>query len=1565
MNQILKNIYFCFFYLLAHLHSSSYCQSTISVSYFSDDTLLLNIAFSEPLIYEKPGIDNPSSVLPILYENLWILSQSESIEIHVIEKQIQSTNIERPFSFAEDNPIGLEEDMVNSVPEKQLPESIFERHIIGRFLDMTMNHIRICPFLNNDFSGNVEWMSFLILRVVGKNLKLITNDGERSDIFRKILKQQNDNDMENKFSKPASLNENAVDVLNDRYPKLEIFISREGIYYLTKPQITAAGWDLSSVDPRYLRIIGSAGEIPIRIIGEGDGSFGFSDKIEFFADSFMDKRNPEYPHQNIYTTQTTYWMELGDRFGLRIGQEEGWSEAEPVVKARSYLFRSHNEKDVYFHRLPGATVENDAEYWFMSLPMKGGTKHGFQFNLESPDRHSTESVKICLKLWGLSNNSENHELEVYLDRHRVGAGSWKGKQSFFLESDAFSASYLKENNNNLTVVNRSTSETVTQLLLDWFEIEYPRLYIAQDDYLRFRSTEQGVGLIVQFEIDGFMENEVDVYKKNISHIYGHQIRTMMDTTGLWFNRLIFRDFVHDGSVEYIAVGKSAKMLPDSIAVIGNGHLRSGDNGADLLMIVHCDTLGESCLEDLIDLRENQGLKTRVIYLTDIYNTFNLGLPHPEAIRRFLRYAYFNWSPSPRFVLLVGDGRIHHGAPMQDGNLIPIPLYQTTLYGATPSDHWYTLLDGDDHLPELAIGRLPIRNRKELRAIVEKILDYETCLPDTWKNQYLMIAHDPVFQTQSETLIQTVMNPGLRPQRLYLTGDASDPYWGGHEALLNYLRNGVGLVNFRGHGGGAIWSDVGLLNRDDVKLIRNAGRLPIITSMTCFTADFNGYPLGEALICQEKTGAIAFWGSTGLGWVWSNYYLLKEFFRAFNGNPGSTLGEIISEAKTSFLLTHEGPIAISDVYQFALLGDPTLSFPFPATDLPLELVHRAVNKQDDIQVHGISDTDNGHITFDIVGYDKSAKVTYTRKFQQKSWYASLPIPPNFDDREGGLRSYVWDSNTGYHANGFRPFTVGKTFFSSLNTVPREPSHDDSIRFSVCLEDPFEIRNVLCRILTPKVYRIPCILDSGRYTTTHPIGPFASASVITYCFLVEKMTGIVNISDTVQFSLPTLPDISIASITLGGNEQVLLQVQIQNLGGQAIQSVTVHVECPDILFDTMAKVDISAYGDTVLLVPFSPNVGTTNCFVVVDPDSETTEGPNNNNDLEVCISMNRFNVTSEFGTTSRFHSPDTVGLPGRVFCYIPPQTVTESTVLLFEELDNTHGLPTRMMLSQNEKIFRISLPGLSNPWLLKNNAILKFVPKDGGGSCGSLPYFWDTSIKKWTICNYADSVAPIIVSTKRLGYFRLMDSADRRPPEIEIQVDNQPFADGSYVPRRPLMSAIIQDKSGILIRRESIHILIDDHPLSPSLISIPDSTSDPRNIVVTFRPELEPGDHTIAIQASDVHGNVEKTKKHHFRVASNLEIQFLGNHPNPFVKNTTFAYVLTRDAGRVRLRIYTVSGKLIRSIEDYEMASADYHEITWDGLDEWGRNVANGVYFFSLTVEGNHKKREIRGWLAKIR
>lgn len=86
----------------------------------------------------------------------------------------------------------------------------------------------------------------------------------------------------------------------------------------------------------------------------------------------------------------------------------------------------------------------------------------------------------------------------------------------------------------------------------------------------------------------------------------------------------------------------------------------------------------------------------------------------------------------------------------------------------------------------------------------------------------------------------------------------------------------------------------------------------------------------------------------------------------------------------------------------------------------------------------------------------------------------------------------------------------------------------------------------------------------------------------------------------------------------------------------------------------------------------------------------------------------------------------------------------------------------------------------------------------------------------------------------------------------------------------------------------------------------------------------------------------------------DVEFAGlslkqNSPNPFNPITTIRFSVPADAGRVALDIYNVSGRLVRSLVDGELAPGP-HSLVWDGRDGSGHDLASGIYFARLAADG---------------
>ena len=88
---------------------------------------------------------------------------------------------------------------------------------------------------------------------------------------------------------------------------------------------------------------------------------------------------------------------------------------------------------------------------------------------------------------------------------------------------------------------------------------------------------------------------------------------------------------------------------------------------------------------------------------------------------------------------------------------------------------------------------------------------------------------------------------------------------------------------------------------------------------------------------------------------------------------------------------------------------------------------------------------------------------------------------------------------------------------------------------------------------------------------------------------------------------------------------------------------------------------------------------------------------------------------------------------------------------------------------------------------------------------------------------------------------------------------------------------------------------------------------------------------------------------------LILEHVLNYPNPFVNYTEFWFSHNKpnEALEVQVQIYTVSGKLVKTINQNIVNSGSLsRDISWDGLDDFGQKIGKGVYLFKLSVTAPH-------------
>ncbi|MBK6766602.1 MAG: T9SS type A sorting domain-containing protein [bacterium] len=233
---------------------------------------------------------------------------------------------------------------------------------------------------------------------------------------------------------------------------------------------------------------------------------------------------------------------------------------------------------------------------------------------------------------------------------------------------------------------------------------------------------------------------------------------------------------------------------------------------------------------------------------------------------------------------------------------------------------------------------------------------------------------------------------------------------------------------------------------------------------------------------------------------------------------------------------------------------------------------------------------------------------------------------------------------------------------------------------------------------------------------------------------------------------------------------------------------------------------------------------------------------------------------------------------------------------------------------------------------------------------------------TLVTWQLNVSGTTPSLGEIGVFRVVDTEG---PTVDISVGGLRFTQGAIVPRNPEIFATVRDAAGVQRGDTLFRMILDGDTISPSLIAWNDTSWTANSFTAMLEPDLETGEHTLHVLGTDNHGNVTIYEAN-FDVRSEFGFEWAINYPNPFARTTTIAYVLTGVTDQfTELKIYTVAGRLIRTLHDNERATANYRTIVWDGRDEHLEEVANGVYFARLTAQQGDQKIEKTVKLAKVR
>lgn len=717
-----------------------------------------------------------------------------------------------------------------------------------------------------------------------------------------------------------------------------------GIHHLSYQQLVASGltYELKNADLNELRIYKNTTELPLKIVdSNNDGLFNHHDQIIFYA-----IHNKSLYDSNDYIVLTKFDATLSGTDPKRMESIDAnitGQRFETVQSRYNQVVLEQNNDILLFEPLEN---EIDAhEDLFIWKTLRSSTVHEkleATTNLGALDSTSGP-VRIAIRLKGaaldIGESDYEHHLELHINNVKANEIYFSSRDFQTINFD-IDQSFFTNGNNTIKLLVPGTNTSALGLRdtihIDTIKLEFFNSPVALGDTLFLKDVPANTvasGL-------GFASNHIEVFdctnESSVSILDNFQIEA---DSG-------------DFNAHFLSISDSDETLRSYCLVNGNNYLsvssltqsggiskplRSSDQAAHFVIIGHQTLLNE--VNDLVNLREQQGIRTKTVSLQQIYAEYSNHQKDPDAIKKFLNDAYNSWQePKLRYVLFLGDASYDLLDHFEYGTFdmdFPLPLMSGRFIGFA-SDHFYAT-EVSTYMPRLAVGRLPSNNPVDIATYVNKLTDYEAgiLLPEESKlKTATFIAGKETNSTSDQFSARTLE---LSQESTVFNAKIIDWQNDGNNSVtkakvLDEFNESPFLITYMGHGAPNLWGALDFIRNTDLDNLDNE-KLPIVMALNCENAMFydpdrsqSFKTVGESLIFNPNNGgAISFIGSSTQTTPVAQTFFAKAFVRALDNKikhtyTRTTIGDLLLEAKLNIGLD---PYSKDMVQSTMLFGDPSM------------------------------------------------------------------------------------------------------------------------------------------------------------------------------------------------------------------------------------------------------------------------------------------------------------------------------------------------------------------------------------------------------------------------------------------------------------------------------------------------------------------------------------------------------------------------------------------------------------------------------------------------------------------
>ncbi len=1005
-----------------------------------------------------------------------------------------------------------------------------------------------------------------------------------------------------------------------------------------------------------------------------------------------------------------------------------------------------------------------------------------------------------------------------------------------------------------------------------------------------------------------------------------------------------------------------------LLVLG-GHAQ--EIGAKYLIITHDNFYND--IQPLAQWKHKKGMRTKVVKLSEIGATSN-------QIRDYITYAYNNWPVQPEFVLLVGQPDL-------------LPWGQTYPY----SDYPYMNMD-TTFFNEILAGRLTVHNNTEAQTVVNKILLYERTPymgDSTWfRNACLIVREDgSVYPPMPGTDDYIYWGDSRHAYDLMLDNsynrmDTLSRLLGDdYNDVTQSVNNGVGFVQYRGQGVSNWWSPFGV-NPDNTA---NGGMLPIVLSITCSTIGTGSTPATAErwLLTGTPTNPRGGSGYFATTTVRSHVAHIRSavsrgFFTTIFTERKRTFGEACEGGRLNLYNLYSDDY---DYKGFATLGDPEMNL-WTAIPKQIDVAHPVSLTTDDdsllvtVTMDGVAPISDALV---CVVLDTTVYV-HGETDNNGQIVLHLPSihPGQMDITVTGRNLYPYEGIIEIVGNSAYLQHQSHTINDSLGNNNGIPENGETI------------------LITTTIRNIGLMPASGVTATLRSVDAFISIiDSVSYFGDIYAQDSATNVSPFVVAIANTCPDghISLFDLLMTDTDS---NTWVSNFSVVITNSVSGAWVGPD-------QYGYYIYDDTDTMTGYAPTFDWYDGVMsivpeITDEDADTVTyslpfafpfygliynslGLCSNGFLEMGASTHRFGSNTQIpaaGGPRRMLAPfwddlDPTPDSGAGDIYYAYDTLNHRYIVEFRGVGHWGTTP-----QTQRETFQVQLLDPQYYTTPSGDGEILFlydtVMNGGSNTVGIEDHTESRGLQYVYNGTYHQNAVP-------LANRRAILVTTKTPAGIWLYITNYSFDDstggnnngivepGETIEIRVQLinsgNAQASDVSAIL-RSGDPDVSITDSTAGFGTIPSGSSSSnsgDPYVVEITATPV----DTTIGFVLYISCNNGAYYKSDYFtcylygmpgvkeHTINALGVTSLNVCPNPFMSSTDISYTIPYSGyttpSNSTLRIFDVTGRIVRNLSELLLLNGFQATLRWDGTDNKGRHVPNGVYFVALDSQSAHERVKV--------